>query len=1361
MKSTNPLRSTRRATSLSNHRFINRVSLTIVLLLAVAGVLIYVDHSRAAGGDIDPAFNAGGTGANSLVNAVAVQPDGKIVIGGFFQSYNGDAAASDRVMRLNADGTRDPTFNAGGAGADSGVLAVAVQPDGKIVIGGQFISYNGDAAASDFVMRLNADGTRDTTFNAGGAGANSTVNAVAVQPDGTIVIGGPFISYNGDAAASDRVMRLNADGTRDTTFNAGGAGADNFVWAVAVQPDGKIVIGGDFTSYNGDAAASDKVMRLNADGTRDTTFNAGGAGADGSVRAVAVQPDGKIVIGGAFTIYNGDAAASDDVMRLNADGTRDTTFNAGGAGANSTVNAVAVQPDGKIVIGGQFTIYNGDAAASDKVMRLKADGTRDTTFNAGGAGADSTVFAVAVQADGKIVIGGSFTSYNGDVAAPDFVIRLLPAPGALAFSAATYDVYETDGNATITVKRTGGTDNRVVGKVTLTDVTTSPADYRFTPGAREAAFNAGGAGANGSVVAVAVQADGKIVIGGGFTSYNLDAAASDYVMRLNTDGTRDTNFNAGGAGANNAVNAVAEQADGKIVIGGNFTSYNGDAAASDYVMRLNADGTRDTTFNTGGAGTDLNVLAVAVQPDGKIVIGGFFQSYNGDAAASDKVMRLNADGMRDTNFNAGGPGANSTVVAVAVQPDGKIVIGGVFTIYNLDAAASDKVMRLNADGTRDTNFNAGGAGANNTVVAVAVQPDGKIVIGGQFTSYNLDAAASDDVMRLDGDLFVTWPAGDATDKIILLPIVNDGIAEGNETLTLTLAVMSGGATLGSPSSSTLTIHDPPTPTITFGATPAPTFGGGNFTVNATTTNTDSPTLTYSRVSGPCAFVSGATFSSSGAGTCVVQASGAATTNFNAASNTQNVTIAKASQTITFGALANKTFGDPDFTVSATASSTLTVSFTASGQCTMSGNTAHLTGVGSCTITAAQAGDSNYNAATNVPQSFSINPQGGFISFSAANYNVSESTGFVTLTVNRSGDTTAAVTVDYATNDTGAPVNCATFNGLASARCDFTTAIGTLKFAAGETQKTIVVVVNKDGFVELPNEVFSVNLSNLTGGAAFTTPSSATVTIADSAAPAANAIDDTDTFVRQQYHDFLNREPDASGLAFWKDQIDGCTPKPECTQLRQINVSAAFFLSIEFQQSGEFVRDFYVATLDRPLTNNMPNYAEFIRDTQAVQRGIVVGQGSWQADLDANRSAFMNAFVMRAEFVGLYPTTDTPTQYVDKLIAHAAITLTASERSAAIGEFGTATTAADPGARGRALLRITQNTAFQQREINRAFVHMQYLGYLRRDPNAAPDTNFNGYNFWLAKLIQFNGNFVNADMVKAFITSGEYRGRFGP
>jgi hypothetical protein len=478
-----------------------------------------------------------------------------------------------------------------------------------------------------------------------------------------------------------------------------------------------------------------------------------------------------------------------------------------------------------------------------------------------------------------------------------------------------------------------------------------------------------------------------------------------------------------------------------------------------------------------------------------------------------------------------------------------------------------------------------------------------------------------------------------------------------------------------------------------------------------------------------------------------------------------LTNLKGNQTITFGALANKNFGDADFAVSATASSSLAVSFAASGQCTVAVNTVHITAAGSCTITASQAGNSNFNAAPDVPQSFPIANR-ALITLSQSNYTVNESTGFVTITVNRTGDLSVPVSVDYATNDTGAPIQCTPVSGntLASARCDFGLTLGTLKFAANETQKTFVIPITQDSYNEGP-EMFTVNLSNLTGtGAAFATLSSATVTINDSAAPAPNASDDTNAFVRQQYRDFLNRESDAAGLAFWTNEITSCGANPACIDIKRQNVSAAFFLSIEFQSTGNLVRNFYVAALDRPATNNMPNFVEFERDTQALQRGVIVdpNNNAWQTVLNNNRDAFMKDFVTRGEFVGLYPTVDSPSIYVGKLYQHAlGRTPTATELQDGVNEFAGATTAADPGARGRALLRVTQAADFQSSEMNRSFVQMEYFGYLRRNPSDAPDTDFTGYNFWVSKLNQFNGNFIQAEMVKAFITSTEYRQRFGP
>jgi hypothetical protein len=422
------------------------------------------------------------------------------------------------------------------------------------------------------------------------------------------------------------------------------------------------------------------------------------------------------------------------------------------------------------------------------------------------------------------------------------------------------------------------------------------------------------------------------------------------------------------------------------------------------------------------------------------------------------------------------------------------------------------------------------------------------------------------------------------------------------------------------------------------------------------------------------------------------------------------------------------------------------------------------------VTLSNASNATITKATGTGAIKNDDAQGGFIGFSSANISVNEIDGNVTVTVVRSNDVTQAATVDYATDDTGSSSNCDALNtGLASQRCDYTFMFGTLRFAANETQKTIDIPLNLDGYTEGP-ETFTVKLTNPGGGASLVAPSTAAITINDSTPPLPNPLDDTASFVRQQYHDFLNRDADPAGLAFWTDNIDKCTdvarlPRGqtilECIEIQRLNTSAAFFLSIEFQQSGNFVRSFYVAALDRPLTNNMEAFIEFERDTQAVQRGVTVGQANWQQTLDNNRDGFMKDFVTRAEFVGMYPTTDTPTQYVDRLYQHAGITPPADERNDAIAEFGTVSTAADAGARGRALLRITQNLGFQAREMNRSFVQMEYFGYLRRNPNDAPDANFAGFDFWLNKLNGANGNYISSEMVKAFISSTEYRRRFGP
>jgi len=313
------------------------------------------------------------------------------------------------------------------------------------------------------------------------------------------------------------------------------------------------------------------------------------------------------------------------------------------------------------------------------VHATDSDGTLDAAFTtATGAGFNGSVYSVAVQADGKIVVGGTFTTLGG---------------------------------------------------VTVNRIARLNAD-----GTRDAAFTTNtGTGFNSAVYSVAVQADGKIVLVGDFTT--LGVIGVNYIAQLDADGTRDAAFTTNtGTGFNSTVYSVAVQADGKIVVGGLFTTLNG--VTVNRIAQLNANGIPDTAFTTNtGTGFNGSVYSIAVQADGKIVVGGGFTTLN-DVTGVNRIARLNANGIPDTTFTTNtGTGFNGSVYSIAVQADGKIVVGGLFTTLN--GAPVNYIARLNADGTPDTAFTTNtGTGFNNGVFSVAVQADGKIVLGGFFTTLN-------------------------------------------------------------------------------------------------------------------------------------------------------------------------------------------------------------------------------------------------------------------------------------------------------------------------------------------------------------------------------------------------------------------------------------------------------------------------------------------------------------------------------------------------------------------------------------------------------------------------------------------------
>lgn len=367
-----------------------------VVMLAVA--MAFSCTATAAPGDVDAGFNPN---ANTTVYSTAVQPDGKILIGGAFTTVGG--VIRNHIARLNADGTLDTGFNPNVGG---NVNSMAVQGDGKIVIGGDFTTVGG--SARNLIARLNSDGTLDTGFNPSVDGITPSIYSTLIQPDGKIVVGGNFTTVGG--VTRNNIARINSDGTLDSSFNPN---VDGTVNSTAMQGDGKIIIGGNF--FNVSATPRIYVARLNSNGTLDSGFNANVSSYSG-VYCTTLQSDGKVIFGGYFQTVGG--VTRNYIARVNADGTLDTGFN---PNANSQVYSMALQTDGKIVIGGTFSVVG--AVTRNYIARLNTDGATDSGFN---PNANGLVYSTALQADGNILIGGSFSTVGGVTRSR--VARLLSDP---------------------------------------------------------------------------------------------------------------------------------------------------------------------------------------------------------------------------------------------------------------------------------------------------------------------------------------------------------------------------------------------------------------------------------------------------------------------------------------------------------------------------------------------------------------------------------------------------------------------------------------------------------------------------------------------------------------------------------------------------------------------------------------------------------------------------------------------------------------------------------------------------------------------------------------------------------------------
>jgi uncharacterized delta-60 repeat protein len=775
-----------------------------------------------------------------------------------------------------------------------------------------------------------------------------------------------------------------------------------------------------------------------------------------------------------------------------------------------------------------------------------------------------------------------------------------------------------------------------------------------------------------------------------FASAAIILAALFIVVRISSaaaDGDLDPAFGSGGkvttdfSNRSNGANAIALQSDGKILAAGSVLSAQGPPDIA--VARYNTDGSLDASFGAGGrvttdfAGLADSATAIAVQPDGKILVAG---AANQMATSFDfALVRYNSNGSLDATFGSGGKvttdfnGGLDGATSIGLQTNGKIVLAGSATAGDPHTA----LARYNTNGTLDTTFGDLSTGKvvtnmNNTrdfANALAIQSDGKIVVGGStlvpmfgFVMFSMSRYTS------GGSLDSTFGSGG---KVTTQVVFGDG----EDDQIFALAIQIDGRIIAA--------------------------GQANF-------GQDFGMVRY--------LANGAVDTSFGT-------NGIVTTDFNGTTDRAIGMALQIDGKIVLAGAANLTTGSTgDFGLARyNPNGSLDSTFGTGGKVVtdFGGNVDIVRGVVIQSDNKIVAAGSTATIAE--------------ADFALARYLVTVQASDISGGIlDTNGNPVAGVAIRMTGGQT---------------RLTITDSQGNYRFDNVGVNSSYTVTPTRANYTFTPTLRTFVHTGPHTD-ASFT----ATFTPAG-----LNPLDTTEFFVRQHYLDFLSREPDEAGFNFWVNQIDSCGSDANCRELKRVNASAAFFLSIEFQQTGYLVYRTYKTTYGNISGTPVPvRFSEFLPDTQQLQQGVVVGQTGWEATLENNKRTFVEAFVRRSRFAAAFPPGTSAGQYVDTINANAAGVLTTAERNQLVDELIAGTKTA-----GQVLLIVAEDQDLKSAEFNRAFVLMEYFGYLRRNPNDPPEAtlDFQGYNFWLNKLNQFNGNFVNADMVKAFITSSEYRGRF--
>jgi len=800
-----------------------------------------------------PPFNHA-PGANNTVHALAVQPDGKAILAGDFTSIN--AIPRSRIGRMNIDGSIDLTFTPG-LGADDFISAVVLYPAGgpnagSILVVGGFTSFNG--SQRNGIVRLSSDGTVDSSF-APGNGANAAIRSVALQPDGRILISGDFTFYNDQPTPG--FARLDPNGGLDTTFDAG-SGADNTVWAITFDSAGRVLIGGDFLSVN--TVLRNGIARLNVDGSADTSFDPG-TGADGSVYAIAVQTDGQILVGGAFTQIN--LTPRSGIARLNPGGSLDATFNPG-QGANGSVYVIALQSDNKALIGGLFTSFDNTRRLG--LARLKPNGNLDTTFldtaynqfagfintyhfqppnyiNAiipytgtrlslvstqvvTGTITNMMVVTNAVPQD-YVMVGGSFAQVGGN---PSYtaplrnpwtiytradkrprhnVARLMggvtPGPGNAEFNETQYFVDENGGSASIRLRRVDGRLGTLQAfSVTSNRIAQAGVDFTFTQGTNtwpEFAYVAPRSIGlvdfifdqipvindnlqDGNKIAdlYFLRPNGGITLGGEFVP--LGGALGRYTAPLTII---DDNFNAGifnfsspnfatNEGAGRAIISVIRTNGSQGPVSVDYFTSTNKAEWARYNLQNPATPGQDFTVTRGtltfASGQTNRTFSVQITPDNIVEF-------------DENVLLVLTNATGGAKLPDGLPTSVATATLTIIDDD--------FLPGRLNFAATNFIA-AEADGFAPITVTRSGGSLG------AVSAEFQAVSGA-----SLPAIVGADFVPTNGVL--SWADNDANPKTFLVPLLTDGVVDGPKTVTLFLTNASQNMLLGSRSNSVLTILD--------------------------------------------------------------------------------------------------------------------------------------------------------------------------------------------------------------------------------------------------------------------------------------------------------------------------------------------------------------------------------------------------------------------------------------------------------------------------------------------------------------------------------------------------------------------------